>query len=230
MTEVYREVEVKYSADDGYTLPSLTELAGTEYGGAPLTPGEPEQHVLRATYFDTADLDLARHGLTLRRRVGGKDAGWHLKVPGGESERSEVRLPPGREGGPIPDALQRLVRARTAGRPLVPVAKVTTRRTVHRLLDATARPLLEVADDRVSARRVLPLGGSGDAAGAERAWREIEIEALDGDGEVMTAVAAELRARGLAPAPHTSKLARVLEVDEPATSDRPKKTGPKKTG
>ena len=207
---------MKFSVEDGYEVPSVIELAGPRNDGVPLSQAEPAQHVLRATYFDTADLALARHGLTLRRRVGGTDDGWHLKVPAGTSERSEIRLPPGREGGAIPEALQRLVRARTTGQPLVPVAKITTHRTVHRLIDATDHALLELADDRVSAHRVRPLAGSGEATGAEIAWREIEVEALDGDAELLAAVAAELRARGVPSAPHTSKLARVLEVAEHA--------------
>ncbi len=224
---MYREVEVKFSVDDGFEVPSLLELAEPRDRSARLIEGEPDQQVLRATYYDTADLDLARHGLTLRRRVGGRDSGWHLKIPSGESERTEVRLPPGRAGGTIPDALQRLVRARVQGRPLVAVAKVTTRRTVHRLFDATAHAALEVADDRVSARRVLPLEGPGDATGPEIAWRELEVEALDGDGEVLTAVAGELSARGLTGAPHVSKLARVLGAD--LRPERPRRKKGKRT-
>lgn len=214
MADVHREVEIKFAVNEGLEVPSLIELAGPRGDGAQWVQGEPEQQTLRATYYDTADLHLARNGLTLRRRVGGRDSGWHLKFPAGAFARSEVRLPPGRAGGTIPAELQRLVRVRVQGQPLVSVAKVTTRRSVHRLSDATAHAVLEVADDRVSARRVLRLEGSGAATGPEIGWRELEVEALDGDGEVLTAVAGQLSARGLAEAPHTSKLARVLDLDE----------------
>ena len=214
MTEVYREVELKFSVEEGSEVPSLIELVGPRDDGVPLSQGDPTKQVLRATYFDSADLVLARHGLTLRRRVGGADAGWHLKVPVSGAERTEIRLPPGRSASVVPTALQRLVRARTAGQPLVPVAKVTTRRAVHRVVDPTGDALLELADDRVSARRVFPLAGPGDATGPEIAWRELEIETLDGDADGLAAVAAELRSRGVVPAPHTSKLARILELDE----------------
>ncbi|MGT2464242.1 CYTH domain-containing protein [Sinomonas atrocyanea] len=44
-------------------------------------------------YFDTADLALAAHGMTLRRRTGGTDAGWHLKIALGPGRREEVRDP-----------------------------------------------------------------------------------------------------------------------------------------
>ncbi|WP_028049773.1 CYTH and CHAD domain-containing protein [Cellulomonas sp. URHD0024] len=228
MVEVHREVELKFSVGPGVEVPSLVELAGPTNDGQRLTQGEPEHHVLRATYYDTADLGLARHHLTLRRRVGGKDAGWHLKLPGEGSERAEVRLPAGRAGGAVPQRLQRLVRARTHGDPLVPVATITTERTVHQLFDATDRALLELADDRVAARRVLPLGGSGDARGPEVAWREIEIEVLDGGEEVLAPVAAQLGARGLTVAPHTSKIARVLQVDE-VTPDADRTRGPRRS-
>ncbi|WP_028044932.1 CYTH and CHAD domain-containing protein [Cellulomonas sp. URHE0023] len=226
MAAVHDEVELTFSVGPDTVVPGLVELVGQTRDGERLTQGEPQQHVLRATYYDTADLDLVRHHLTLRRRVGGKDAGWHLKVPGDGPERAEVRLPPGRAGGSVPERMQRLVRARTHGKPLVAVATITTRRTVHEVVDATDRALLELADDRVSARRVLPLGGSGDATGPEIAWREIEVELLDGDRDLLAVVGSTLRSQGLTTAPHTSKVARVLQLDErAAVTDRSKGSG-----
>ncbi|MGW6132271.1 CYTH and CHAD domain-containing protein [Cellulomonas sp. NPDC055163] len=218
MTEVHREVEVKLGADDASDVPGLLELVRSADAATPWIEGEPETLVLRATYYDTDDLALARHGLTLRRRTGGGDSGWHLEVPGPDTARSEIRLPPGRTGSPLPEPLRRLVRARTLDRPLVPVARVTTRRTVRRLFDATDRPVLELADDRVSARRVLPLAGTGDATGPEVTWRELEVEGLDDETALVDAAAAELVSRGLRPAPHTSTLARVLGLDAGSSS------------
>jgi inorganic triphosphatase YgiF len=111
MADVHREVERKYTAGAKVVLPPLPELlAGTSAlpdGGTPVTAGE-EVVQLVATYFDTDDLRLAAAGLTLRRRTGGDDAGWHLKVPAGADTRDEVRLPP---GGPCP---------RRCARPCVP--------------------------------------------------------------------------------------------------------------
>jgi CHAD domain-containing protein len=219
MVEVHREVEAKLVADDAFDVPSLPELVRSSEPATPWVEGEPVTQVLRATYYDTDDLELARHGLTLRRRTGGGDPGWHLKVPDSQAARSEVRLPPGRAGSPVPEPLRRMVRARTLDRPLRPVATVTTRRTVRRLFDATDRPVLELADDRVRARRVLPLGGTGDATGPEVTWRELEVEALDGGSALVDAAAAELVSRGLRPAPHTSKVARVLGPDAAAGPD-----------
>ena len=217
MPTVHREVEKKYLADDCFELPPLLELAaGTDVerasAVAPLAEGETARQKLNATYFDTADLRLATAGLTLRRRTGGDDAGWHLKVPAGGSARSEVRLPLGRGARTVPVPLQQMVWARTLGAALRPVAEIVTDRTVRRMVDATGQVLAEIADDRVTARRLLPTDGTGDAAGAATSWREIEVELGGGDEELLAAVDARLRERGLQEAPSASKLAQVLDL------------------
>ena len=225
MATVVREVERKYVADDGFELPSLMELMVGADGGrdpqiAPLAEGEPVRQHLAATYFDTAALDLAKAGLTLRRRTGGEDAGWHLKVPAGPDARSELRHPLGRGTRTVPAALRDMVWARTLGAELRPVAEIVTDRTVHRLVDVTGHVAAELADDRVTARRLMPTEGLGDAAGAETSWREIEVELGDGGADLLSAVDARLRERGLSEAPSASKLARVLDVrpgDGPVT-------------
>jgi CHAD domain-containing protein len=214
---VQGEVEKKYVADDGFELPPLTELMaganGRRDGGvAPVVEGEPVRQRLEATYFDTADLRLASAGLTLRRRTGGDDAGWHLKIPAGSDTRSEVRLPLGPGPRTVPTPLQQMVWARSLGAELRPVAEIVTERTVRRLLDVTGHVVAEVADDLVTARRLLPTGGLGDAATAATSWREIEVELGDGDVDVLTAVDAHLRERGLREAPSGSKLAQVLDL------------------
>ncbi|MET0765440.1 MAG: CYTH and CHAD domain-containing protein [Blastococcus sp.] len=215
MADVHREVETKYAADDAFELPALTELvaeidrAALPDAGATVAEGEVTQQ-LRATYFDTADLRLAEGGLTLRRRTGGDDAGWHLKLPAGVGARSEVRMPLGRATRTVPAALRQMVWARSRGATLRPVAEIATERTVHRLLDATGHVLVEVADDRVTARRLLPLDGAGDATGAAMSWREIEVELAAGGEELLDALDSRLRERGLQVAPAASKLAHVL--------------------
>src|SRR3954469_16736440 len=201
MVTVQGEVEKKYVADDGFELPPLMELmagAKSRRDGrvAPLAEGEPVPQRLEATYFDTADLRLASAGLTLRRRTGGDDAGWHLKVPTGSDARSEVRLPlePGLRTVPTP--LQQMVWARSLGAELRPVAEIVTERTVRRLVDVTGHVVVEVADDQVTARRLLPTEGLGDAATAAQSGREIEVEVGDGDVGLLAAVDAHLRERG----------------------------------
>src|SRR3954451_17469531 len=142
MPTVDREVGRTYVADDGFHLPPLTELmAGTDLqpdtAVSPVAEGEPVRHRLAATYFDTVDLRLASAGLTLRRRTGGEDAGWHLKEPAGAGERSEVRLPLGPSTRTVPAQLQQMVWAQSLGAALRPVAEIVTDRTVRRLVDAT---------------------------------------------------------------------------------------------
>lgn len=208
MADVHREVETTYAVDDGAALP---DLAGAVPRAHAVTVATQR---LRATYHDTVDLRLARAGLTLRRRTGGGDAGWHLKVPETSGARSEIRLPPGRADAGVPTELQRLVRARTRGVPLVPVARVSTVRTVHRLVAGDGTVLVEVADDQVEGDRLAGDAREG-AAGADATtrWREIEAEVVDGDADDLAALDAVLRRAGLRPVPDASKVRRVLDVE-----------------
>ncbi|KGM02182.1 CHAD domain-containing protein, partial [Cellulomonas cellasea] len=207
MAEVHRELETTYAVDGDAVLP---DLVGALPRGHTVTVAT---HRLRATYVDTADLRLARAGLTLRRRTGGTDAGWHLKVPEAPNTRSELRLPLGRAADRVPRELERLVRGRTRGVPLVPVARITTRRTVHRVADADGTVLVEVADDRVEGAR---LAGDASDAGvrpdATTQWREVEVEVVDGGPADLAAVDTLLTAAGLRAVPDASKLRRVLDV------------------
>ena len=40
-----------------------------------------DEQILDAVDYDTKDLRLLRAGVTLRRRTGGQDPGWRLKLP-----------------------------------------------------------------------------------------------------------------------------------------------------
>src|SRR4051794_25663615 len=96
--EQHAEVERTYDPGEVPHPPDLSGLAGVT------ALGEPATTTLDATYFDTGDLALVRAGVSLRRRTGGDDEGWHLKlpVPGG---REELRLPLGHDGGTPPREL-----------------------------------------------------------------------------------------------------------------------------
>ena len=193
------ETEAKYEADLDIALPPLGDLP--QVARISTAPAQ----VLEAVYFDTPDLSLLRAGITLRRRTGGEDAGWHLKLPVGGRTREEVRLPldsaSAREG--VPSELAGLVRARSRGAALVPVATVSTHRQTVNLLDADGHVLAEVADDRVSAHRQ-----QGPAAA--ESWREIEVELAEGDNRLLLAVDGVLRRHGLRPSGRSAKLERVL--------------------
>jgi CHAD domain-containing protein len=217
------ETEAKYEAGPDDVLPPLDTVP---HVAATVSP--PEQ-LLVATYYDTSDLRLLRAGLTLRRRTGGEDAGWHLKLPVSGQTREEVRLTldakPTPDEGPTPDEVPReladLVRARSRAAELMPVATVSTRRQTVNLLDAGGQVLAEVADDRVVAER--PQG-----RGAADSWREVEVELAGGDRDLLVAIDAVLRRHGLHPSGRSAKLERVLASDLPTAppSAQPTATGP----
>ena len=194
----YSEVERKFDVDPGAALP---DLSGVDPGHSVTEAVESE---LDATYFDTADAELARHGITLRRRTGGDDAGWHLKLPAGQDERTEIRLPVGLPTRTVPVALVREVRAIVGDRPLVPVAILRTTRIERILLGADGNALAAVADDTVHGQRLT--GGAVELS----TWREVEVELIDGDRAFLDAVSDRLSAAGLTPSGSSSKLARVL--------------------
>jgi hypothetical protein len=203
----FLEIEQKFDVDANFERPSFAGLAG-------VSEAAPVLHHLSATYFDTADGRLAASKITLRRRTGGTDEGWHLKLPAGSGARREVHAPLGAAERPVPEVLAARVAEVTGGQPLGPIAILNTERTVVTLSGDDGRVRAEVADDLVTARR-LPPGGEpaseGHPAGAELRWREIEVEVPTADPSLQRAAADVLLAAGARPAGHGSKLARVLD-------------------
>ncbi len=128
----HHEVERKFRVHGLYRLPDLVAegaVVGVEDLGVA---------TLDATYFDTDDLRLAREGITLRRRVGGDDEGWHLKLPvsvsGGTGVREELHRPlDSAEGDDISPELRHLVGAVVRSDRLAPVATLRTERRTYRL-------------------------------------------------------------------------------------------------
>src|SRR5256885_8219846 len=108
------EPERKYEAAADFALPGLAGLDGV----AAITG--PRTYRLRAVYFDTRDYGLAEARITLRRRTGGTDAGWHLKLPAGTDSRREVHAPLGRGASRVPARLAELVAVWTGGQPAPP--------------------------------------------------------------------------------------------------------------
>ncbi len=198
------ETEQKYDAGANFVLPRLGGLP--ELGGR--RAAEPRRVYLSATYFDTEDLRLIQHKVTLRRRVGGEDEGWHLKLPAGRDTRQELHAPLD-EGntGSAPARLTARVEEVTAGEPLRPVAILDTERTIVTLAAPAGDDLVEVADDLVTAVRF----GATDSEPMR--WREIEVEVLSPGAEataLLEAVGRVLREAGARPSASGSKLARVL--------------------
>jgi inorganic triphosphatase YgiF len=190
------EIEQKFDVETGFERPSFGSLAG-------MSAADPVLHHLSATYYDTADQRLAGSKITLRRRTGGTDEGWHLKLPADAGARREVHAPLGPGDEPVPAELADRVAEVADGKPLAPIARLDTERTVVILRSGDGRVVAEVADDQVSARR-LP-------DGEPLRWREVEVEVPEADPDLQRAAADLLLAAGARPAGHGSKLARVLD-------------------
>ncbi|BCZ23957.1 CYTH and CHAD domain-containing protein [Mycobacterium senriense] len=206
------EVERKFDVVESTVSPSFEGIAAVAH-----VEKSPIQ-TLDATYFDTPIHDLARNKITLRRRTGGSDAGWHLKLPSGPDARTEVRLPLDATDGndSVPNELTDVVLAIVRDRPLQPVARITTRRESQVLYDAAGTALAEFSNDHVTAWSTR---GSDDTdAPTEQEWREWELELLEASGlsngtggvELLNRLSNRLLDAGAAPAGHGSKLARVL--------------------
>jgi inorganic triphosphatase YgiF len=204
-TGEYLETEQKYDADADFVLPDLSGLKGN------LKTAGRHRYYLSATYYDTDELDLIKNRITLRRRVGGPDEGWHLKLPVRQDTREELRVPLG--GAPagsemvVPARLAAQVEDITAGRPLRAIAILDTERTVVTLTSPEGKALAEVADDLVTAARL------DQAGGRPLKWREIEVEAKADGAEVpgvLEAAGQALRQAGARRSSSASKLGRLL--------------------
>src|ERR1700743_2350891 len=117
------EIEQKFDVDPGVARPSFGGLTG-------ISADAPVLYHLSATYYDTADQRLAASKITLRRRTGGTDEGWHLKLPAGAGARREVHAPLGTAERHVPEELAARVAEVTGGQPLAPIATLDTERTV----------------------------------------------------------------------------------------------------
>jgi len=201
------ETEHKYDVDTDFAFPDLAGLAP----GVVAAP--PEVQRLAATYFDTNDLRLAGAHITLRRRTGGSDAGWHVKLPVSSDTRRELHFPLGPATGTVPSRVATLVAEWTQGEALRPIARLETRRTVRRLLDQAGRVLAEVADDQVTGSRPV----HPDAADWHEAatWREVEVELVSGTRDLLATAGKRLQAAGAQPSASASKLSRLLGAGPP---------------
>lgn len=214
MAETKREIERKYEATGDTPLPDLTRVSGVS---EVVDRGVME---LDAVYYDTPDLRLAADSLTLRRRTGGSDAGWHVKFPVAAGVRDEIRAP---LSDTLPGEFAGLLRSRVRHREVVPVVRLRSARDVRHLLAADGTLLAELSVDTVHAER-LP---SGEVAG----WTEIEVELADDiDPALLDAVEKRLRKAGIRPSAAPSKLARALAETGPEPEPAPRPGKPAKPG
>ncbi|SPM32056.1 CYTH and CHAD domain-containing protein [Mycobacterium terramassiliense] len=215
-TSRHLEVERKFDVVESTVSPSFEGIAAVDH--VDKSPVES----LDATYFDTPTHDLARNKITLRRRTGGHDAGWHLKLPAGPDARTEVRAPLEASEQDVPGELRDVVLAIVRERPLVPVARISTERETQVLYGADGAALAEFSNDHVTAWAA----GNPEAPPAEQEWREWELELVENnaaaDTELLGRLSNRLLDAGAAPAGHGSKLARVLgETARPDEAQRP---------
>ncbi|MGI9023858.1 MAG: CHAD domain-containing protein [Acidimicrobiales bacterium] len=191
------EREVKLGAPPEFHLPDLTGVV-EGVTAAPL----PERD-LRAAYYDTADLRLARWGVTVRYRSG-EGTTWTVKLPEGEEGPALVRREVSCEGSAseVPKETLDLVQAYLRRQPLRVVANIHTRRTGVVLNDVEGLQVAEVVDDDVS---VLTDGQ------VSARFREVEVEVADRAApDLLDAAVRRLREAGAGKPDATPKLVRAL--------------------
>ena len=161
MTEPSRtlEVERKYDVDGDTPLPDWGAIPGVD------DVSQGEARALDALYFDTAEGDLARAGVALRRRTGGPDEGWHVKGPRDRDGRLELGWPLGADDA-LPPAVAEMVAQWTTD-PVLPLARIENARTAY-LLTGPGGVVAEFVDDHVR--------GTDLRRGGQREWREWEME------------------------------------------------------
>ena len=188
------EEERKYEVEAGFALP---DLSGCVPEGGRLIVRPPQK--LRATYYDTPDLRLARSGASLRYRRG-DDEPWTVKLPtDAPGVRNEISV-----AGPstaLPERLLDLVTSFTRGGPVGPVIQLNTVRHAYQLCDRDDRVAVEVVDDTVTVtegRRVT------------LKFREIEVERKAGRAKLLDVVEVALRDAGATVGDFTPKHVRAL--------------------
>jgi CHAD domain-containing protein len=210
-----RETEWKLSTPSGLLAGDIASLLDVEVGTA-------HTDTLVAAYYDTADLALARRSATLRRREGGADQGWHLKVPvmsgppstdvGHRRDRDEIVLPLEASNDVPPRELLDLVAAWTLGVEVQVIARLTTERTVRPLRSLTDGTLIgEWAEDFVTVH-----GGNPDewSSPPRHTFTEWEIEARHGYEQECASIVEDLLTHGAARSAASSKLRQALQLDE----------------
>ncbi|MFD7628205.1 CHAD domain-containing protein [Streptomyces sp. NPDC059851] len=231
MADTKREIERKFEFETSKAarrgVPDLTGTAGIAEVADRGTVD------LDAVYYDTPDQRLAADGLTLRRRTGGADAGWHLKLPVSPGVRDEIAAP---LSDSLPRSLAALVRSRVRGGGLRPQVRLLSSRQVSHLLDADGTLLAELSTDSVRAEAepagteaaVTEAAGAGGAAvteaaaGAVATWTEVEVELADGvDPALLDAVEKKFRKAGIRVSDAPSKLARALAETGTGPAPRP---------
>jgi CHAD domain-containing protein len=205
-----REIELKFGLSAPFDPATFLDTDGAA-GGVVELPAQD----LRATYYDTDDLRLARSGATLRYRAGEEDSvGWCVKLPAetqGEAlSREELYF----KGSPqhIPASATGLVLPYARSGALRAVATLRTKRKKWSLVAADGRELALLTDDQVSVlegRRVVSR------------FRELEVEASGAKKTELRSIARALRAGGAVSSEPIPKVVRALGPRATAPGDVP---------
>ena len=190
-----QEIETKFDIAPDFVVPDLCAFV-TDGGTVAV-----DTVALQSTYWDTPALDLLRYRLTLRRREGDTDTGWHLKVPGA-GFRTELRWP--LIGDEPPPAMTELLRPFLRGVNPQPAVRLEVTRQRQRLLTADGILRAELARDDV---RAVELSAEIRAP----RWHEAEVElGPAGNRDLLTAIGDALYDAGAVTSTSRSKLARSL--------------------
>lgn len=195
------EVERKYEPHSDAVLPVAEALAAFGF-----RMGEAATHELRASYFDTPSLDLAAKKLALRYRIGGKDAGWHLKAKG-DGSAHELLWPPSNE---MPSGVFQEIKSQLGAgvaERLGTIATLRTTRTTVMLFAESGEAVIEIADDRVDA--------TNEQNGVRQTWREWEAELVQypADETLLDALEPLLVAAGATRVKDISKIQRTMSAN-----------------
>jgi inorganic triphosphatase YgiF len=166
---------------------------------------ETNRVTLTADYWDTCDRGLLGWGHTVRHRTAsdGRESGWTVKLGQDDANGATVRDEIAFDGEPRqpPEEVCSLVRAFIRHKPLQPIATIITDRRSQRLRRDGEHGVVEVADDLVRSR----VGGNEGPS-----FREIEVELIEGDEDLLVDVVRVLRKTGVREPDPASKLERVL--------------------
>lgn len=208
------EVESTFDVSTSADVPDLT------LGGELDAPAE-QVHHLSATYYDAEDLRLTRAKITVRRRTGGKDDGWHVKLPAvetsaGSTGRTELSFPL-TDSADVPDEVRTAVWGYARHDELIPIARIDNERH-ETVVERDGSAIVEFCDDHVRGTRLRD--------GAAISWREWELELVDsergGSVDVLSRLSAACLDAGASASPLASKLAKTIgpvdDVAAPASS------------
>jgi CHAD domain-containing protein len=181
------------------TLERERKLAGRAEVLDALEGDEIEPRTFTSTYHDTADRQLARHGITLRRRVENGVSRWQLKLP-----REAGRLELEKRGGParVPAELADLLAGVLHSAELEPVVVLRTRRTGKRA--SLAAGTVEAVVDEVARME-------GRRAADE--FTELELELVEGEPPALKEAEKVLVKAGAKAGKQRAKALRYLGVE-----------------